>query len=210
MKKLGIFLIILIGLGVASSFYLEVWLAKRIPEIVNSNPDRNYDLLFEDVEIHLLQRKVELKTIVLVPKNDSLATKMNGSLRSIQMTGVDFRELIFNNKLEIGEIKLVEPAFRLILRKIKSNANESSKAFQELFQDLISRGEIRNFILEKGTAELFIDKDSLYRFGQFTDLNIVAQGIETNSIIATYVIPFKLKSISTSLKNIKILNSILL
>lgn len=205
MKKIGISLTILILLGFAGTFYLEMWLSKKIPEIININPDRNYDLLFENVEINLFQKGVELQTIVLVPLNDSLATKMNGSLRSIQMGNVNFMALIFNSKLEIGEIKLVEPAFRLIQSDRKRSANESSQAFQKLFQDLISRGEIRNFILEKGTAEMFIDNDSLYRFGQFTDLNIIAHGIETDSIIATYAIPFKLKSIVTSLKNLKII-----
>lgn len=205
MKKLGFFLIFLVAFGVAGTYFLENWLSKRIPEIVNSNPERNYDLLFEEVEIHLFQKKVELKTIVLVPLNDSLATKMNGSLRSIQMSGVDLIQLILNRKLEIGEIKLIEPAFRLIHRDKESHAKKSSIAFQELFQDLISRGVIKNFILEEGTAEMFMDKDSLYRFGQFTDLNIVAQGIETDSIIATYAIPFELERISTSLKNLKIL-----
>jgi hypothetical protein len=204
MKKLGFFLFFLVAFGVAGTYFLENWLSKRIPEIVNSNPERNYDLLFEEVEIHLFQKKVELHTIVLVPLNNSLPTKLNGSLRSIQMTGVNLKELILNRKLEIGEIKLVEPAFRLIQRDLKSNANESTQAFQGLFQDLISRGEIKNFILEKGTAEMFIDKDSLYRFGQFTDLSIVAKGITTDSKIATYAIPFKLNSLLVRLKNLKI------
>ncbi|WP_296698805.1 DUF748 domain-containing protein [Algoriphagus sp.] len=204
MKKIGISLFILVVFGLGGTFYFQSWISKRIPEIINSNPDRNYDLLFDDIEIHFFKGQMELGTIMLVPLNDSLSTKMNGSLRRIQMMGVNFKELIFNRKLEIGEIKLIEPAFRLIQKSNRSNANESSKAFQGLFQDLISRGEIKNFILERGTAEMFLDKDSLYRFGQFTDLSIVAQGIETDSIIATYAIPFKLESISTSLKNLKI------
>ncbi|MBN3583642.1 DUF748 domain-containing protein [Algoriphagus aestuarii] len=205
MKKLGIALVVLLILGFAGTYYLEVWLGKRIPEVINANPDRNYDLLFEEIDIHLLRKGVELQTIMLVPLDDSLATKMNGSIRSIQMSGVDFLALIFNRKLEIGEIKLLEPAFRLVQRNRKSNANESSKAFQDLFQDLVSRGEIKNFYLEKGTAEMFMDKDSLYRFGQFTDLNIVAHGIESDSVLVKNVIPFKLKSIATSLKNLKII-----
>ncbi|MEN2283147.1 DUF748 domain-containing protein [Algoriphagus sp. SE2] len=205
MKKIGIVLIIFTLIGFAGTFYLEGWLSKKIPEIINTNPDRNYDVLFEDLEISFFQQAVELQTIVLVPLNDSLASKMNGSLRSILMRNVNFVALIFDNKLEIGEIKLIEPAFRLIQRDRTTSPNESSLAFQELFQDLISRGEIRNFILEKGTAEMFIENDSLYRFGQFTDLSIIAHGIETDSIIANYAIPFKLKSIVTSLKNLKII-----
>ncbi|MBB6325092.1 hypothetical protein FHS59_000707 [Algoriphagus iocasae] len=204
MKKLGIGLLVLLVVGIAGTYYLEIWLGKRIPEVINANPDRNYDLQFEEIDIHLLKKGVELKKIMLVPLDDSLATKMNGSIRSIEMSGVDFLALIFNNKLEIGEIKLLEPAFRLIQRDRKSNANESSKAFQDLFKDLISRGVIKNFFLEKGTAEMFMDKDSLYRFGQFTDLTIVAHGIESDSLIAKNVIPFKLESIATSLKNLKI------
>lgn len=202
MKKLIIAVVSLIVLAIAGSFFLERWLAKSIPEILNSNEDRNFDLKFEDINISLFKSRVDLNAILLVPLNDSVSTKVNGSLRSITMSGVDLKKIVFSKKLEINELKIVEPAFRLIQKDIETNAQESSQAFQDLFQDIISRGEIKDFILVNGTAEIFTENDSLFRLGQFTDLNLEIIGLETDSALIQETIPFRLQSVKASMKNI--------
>lgn len=203
MRKLGIAIVLLFAIALAATLFLENWLSKRIPEILNAQEDRDYDLLFEEINIHLLQSKVDLHALRLVPLNDSVNTKVNGSLRDISMSGVDLVKIVFERKLEINELKIVEPSLRLIQKNKKGNAQESSKAFQLLFQDLISRGEIKDIILENGTAEFFTDLDSLVRIGQFTDLNLVIHGLETDSALIKETIPFKLESLEAKLKNIE-------
>ncbi|EAZ80124.1 AsmA family protein [Algoriphagus machipongonensis] len=204
MKKFGLIVLILLITGVAGTFFLENWLTHRIPETVNSNPDRDYDLVFDDIDIQLFKRRVVIRDILMNPMNDSLSSKVNGSLRSIRMSGVNLWKLIFEDKLEIDELKIIEPAFRLIQREKGSHGQNSSQAFQLIFQDIISRGEIKHFVLEKGTAEMFVESDSLFRFGHFTDLNIKADGLESDSIIIKQAVPFKLASLEASIKNVQI------
>ncbi|MBN3519942.1 hypothetical protein JYB62_07995 [Algoriphagus lutimaris] len=206
MRKLGIALILLIILSIAGTYFLENWLSKRIPKILNEQQDRDYDLLFEEINIHLLQSKVDLQGIRLVPLNDSVNTKVSGSLREISMSGMDLLKVIFDRKLEINELKIVEPSFRLIQKKNKKGtAQESSMALQLLFQDIISRGEIKDIILENGNAEFFRDVDSLVRVGQFTDLNLEIKDLQSDSALIKKDIPFTLESLVANLKNIEYL-----
>lgn len=204
MKKIAIGILVLFLLGFAAVLYGEKWLSDNLPSIVNQNEDRNYDILFEDVDIRIFSGSIDFQNITLVPLNDSLSTTVNGSVSKIRMSGVKIMELILEKKVNIKELRMEEPAFRLIRKDINSKPEESSKAFQDLFQDIVSRGLIQNFVLENGTAELYIQKDSLVRFGQFTDLNILAEGIRTDSVTVTNTVPFLVENIHTSLKNLQI------
>lgn len=204
MKKIAIGLLVLFLLGFGAVLYSESWLSANLPGIINQNEDRNYDILFEDVDIRIFRGSIDFQNITLVPLNDSLPTTVNGSVRKIRMSGVKIMELIFEKKVNIKELRMEEPAFRLIRKDINSKPEESSKAFQDLFRDIVSRGLIQNFVLENGTAELYIQKDSLVRFGQFTDLNILAEGLRTDSVTVTNTVPFQVENIHTSLKNLQV------
>lgn len=204
MKKIIIGVLVLFILGFGAVIYMEKWLSDNLPAIVNQNEDRNYDILFEDVDIRIFGGSLDFQNITLVPLNDSLPTTVNGSVRKIRMRGVKIMELVFEKKVNITELRLEEPSFRLVRKDSNSKPAESSKAFQDLFRDIVSRGVIQNFVLEDGTAELYIQKDTLVRFGQFTDLNILAEGLKTDSAMVTNTVPFQVDNIHTSLKNLQI------
>ncbi|MDI1322723.1 MAG: hypothetical protein PSV36_08225 [Algoriphagus sp.] len=204
MKKIAIGLLVLFLLGFGGIIYMEKWLSANLPAIVNQNEDRNYDILFEDVDIRIFGGSIDFQNIMIVPLNDSLPTTVNGSVRKIRMSGVKIMELVFDKKVNIKELKMEEPAFRLIRNDSTGRPAETSKAFQDLFRDIVSRGLIENFVLEDGTAELYIQKDTLVRFGQFTDLNILAEGLKTDSVTVLNTVPFQVDNIQTSLKNLQI------
>ena len=175
MKKIVIGLLVLFLLGFGAIIYMENWLSANLPGIVNQNENRNYNILFEDVDIRIFGGSIDFQNITIVPLNDSLPTTVNGSVSKIRMSGVKILELVFDKRVNITELRLEEPAFRLIRKDNNSKPEESSKAFQDLFKDIVSRGLIKNFVLEDGSAELYIQTDTLVRFGQFTDLNILAE-----------------------------------
>lgn len=191
-------------LGFGAIFYMEKWLSANLPSIVNQNENRNYDILFEDVDIRIFRGSIDFQNIMIVPLNDSLPTHVNGSVRKIRMSGVKIMELVFDKKVNITELRMEEPSFRLIRNDSTGRPAETSKAFQDLFRDIVSRGVIENFVLEDGTAELYIQKDTLVRFGQFTDLNILAEGLKTDSVTVMNTVPFQVDNIHTSLKNLQI------
>lgn len=204
MKKVLLGIIILVATLFLASLGLEYYLGSRISMLINSNPDRKYDILFDDLSISLLKRGVSLKIIQLVPLEKDPITKVSGSLQNIELSGVSFIDLAFNRKLTIDQLSLIDPGFRITRKDVQGRPQDNSKALQGVFQDLISRGVISNFELTNGTAEFFVDGDSLYSFAQFTDLNIFAEGIVSDSIIIQNSVPFQLESISMSLKNLSV------
>ena len=53
MKKAVLFFVIfIVGIGLAF-FGLDFWLAKKIDKLINENPERQYDLLFENVDVNI-------------------------------------------------------------------------------------------------------------------------------------------------------------
>jgi hypothetical protein len=204
MKKIGLAILIFGGLLAGLALGLEVYSERKITQLLNNNPDRKYDILFEDISISLFKQVASLKKIRLVPLDESVATKVSGSLTSIELNGVSFWDLIFSRKLTINRLVLNDPGFRLIHKEVNSRPEDNSQALQGFFQDVISRGVISNFELRNGTAEFLVQGDSLMPLGNFTDLNISAEGIISDSVIVQNLVPFQLKSIGISLKNLKL------
>jgi len=204
MKKIGLAILIFGGLFAGLAWGLEVFSERKITQLINNNPDRKYDILFENISISLLKRAASLSKIRLVPLDESVATQVSGSLTSIELNGVSFLDLIFSRELTINRLVLNDPGFRLIHKEVNSRAEDNSQALQGFFQDVISRGVISNFELRNGTAEFLVQGDSLMPLGNFTDLNISAEGIISDSVIVQNLVPFQLRSIWISLKNLKL------
>ncbi|MDG1277648.1 MAG: hypothetical protein P8O16_10230 [Algoriphagus sp.] len=202
MKKLFVGILLLAGLLAGLAFGLELYFEKRISQLINSNPTRKYDLLFENISVTLLKGNVSLEKIRLVPLDSTSSTKVSGSLISIELSGVSFLDLLFNRKLTIDRVLLDEPGFRLIQKEVQGRPEDNSEALQGVFQDIISRGVISNFELRNGTAEFLVQVDSIRPFAHFTDLNISAEGIISDSVIVQNLVPFQVESIQISLKNL--------
>lgn len=204
MKKALIISSSLIILAALFFFGAEYWISYKIQNTLNTREARNYDLLFDDVDVKLLQGRVDLNHILLVPLHKDLPFEIKGSMDRMKMSHVKLLEYIFKKDIEIGELRLVNPSFRLIRKDSLTNVKQSSKAFQDVFGDIIRRGIIRNFVVEGGNAELLMQGDSLRRFGSFTDLTIYAEGVQTDSAIVTHAVPFQLERIRTGVKNLRL------
>ncbi|REG83397.1 AsmA family protein [Algoriphagus antarcticus] len=205
MKKILWALGILILLSVLSIFLVEKWLVKTLPEKINAKEDRDYDILFEDVNLQLFRGSIVMQDISLRPLKDSMPTTITGTMKSVRLGEVNMLGLIFGDVLDIGELRLEVPQFVLIRNdSISKKPADVSIAFQDFFGDLISRGVIHNFILNDGSGEFYTQSDSLRKFGSFDSFNISAVNLETDSVQLNYAIPFKLESIETRLKNLQI------
>jgi hypothetical protein len=205
LKKIVWVLGVLLVFGVASIFIIEKWLTKTLPERVNADEDRAYDIQFDEVNVQLFRGSIELKNIVLIPRKTDLPTTIRGTMVSTRLGGVNIFGFLFGDVLEIQELRFEEPRFVLTKNDSASRKpTEISNAFQGLFGDIISRGVIHNVVLNNGSGEFFTKSDSLSKFGSFENFNISAVDLETDSVRLNYAIPFKLKSIKSSLNNLEL------
>tara|TARA_R110002072_G_scaffold253134_1_gene411984 strand:- start:25776 stop:27410 length:1635 start_codon:yes stop_codon:yes gene_type:complete len=205
LKKILWVLGTLILLSIVSIFLLEQWLVKTLPERVNANEDRAYDIIFKDVDVRLFSGSIELQEISLNPLKEGMATTITGTMKSLRLGGVNMLGFIFGKVAEVNELRLDDPKFILIRNdSISKQPADMSKAFQGLFGDLVSRGVIHNFVLNNGSGEFYTQLDTARKFGSFEQFHISAINLETDSLRMNYAIPFKLESIKSSLKNLQI------
>ncbi|UZD24143.1 DUF748 domain-containing protein [Algoriphagus halophytocola] len=205
MKKFLWILGVIIIVGVAGTFALERYLAETLRSRINANADRQYDVLFEDIEIHLLRQSIEMREISLHPLKEGMSTSINGNMHSLELADVRMLKFLMGDVIEVGQLSMERPSFVLVHQdSVEKKPGNFSNAFQNLFGDLVSRGVIRNFSLRDGSAELFNQSDTLRKFGSFDGLSITAKNLTTDSALVNHAIPFKLESIETRMSNLEV------
>lgn len=205
LKKVLIVSGIIIALAFIAGFGLELWLSRTLSEKLNTNEDRKYDILFENVDVRILRKEIVLNEITIKPLKDDMPTSVTGSVKSFKLGDVKILKFALGKVAEIGQLTMISPKFTLIRQdSVTQEASEFSNAFQGFFGDIVSRGIIKNFTLEDGAGEFFTKSDSLTKFGSFDGFRIEAKNIETDSVILNFAIPFQVGSIETQVQNLMI------
>ncbi|PZX58056.1 AsmA family protein [Algoriphagus chordae] len=208
MKKLFIILgsiIFLLAIGITG---LKYWVQNNFESRLNSNPDRKYDLNYENFTISILAGNIELDNLKITPLNtDSLPSVITGTVEKAELDGISFLSFITAKAIKIQKLSFLTPDFTVIHSDFPKKSTTTTKPFQSLFKDIISRGEIKNFSLLGGKAELLYQKDTLQKIGSFEGLEIIATGLVTDSVQVGRAIPFKLENITISLKNFSYLTT---
>jgi len=203
MKKLAIILGSILLLLFTSILFLENWIENKFEKTLNNNPDRKYDLTYDNLKVSFFQGDIELDKLKITPINiDSIPTVINGSVEKAQLEGISFFDFLTSKEITIENLSFLNPDFTLVHKDFPKKQTETTKPFESLFGDIISRGKITNFSLLGGKAELFFQEDSLQKVGSFDGLDILALGLETDSIQLGRAIPFILENLQISLKNL--------
>lgn len=191
MRKIGLILLItlavLCGLGVLAFSFAENWVNKNLPVILNSNPERRYDVLFEKVQFDFFKRVILIEDVKIRPFGDQVGTVARAEVYQAFLSQIDPMKLFFKKDLSIGDLMFLEPHFRVYFSSDSVGQDQAGDALQGLFGDLLSRGQISNFQVGRANAEFFRE-DSL--IGSISDLNIIATDLITDSIKLSNPIPF--------------------
>lgn len=186
----------------ASIAILKSWVVNKFEASLNQNPDRKYDLSYDDLSLSIIQGNIELTKVKISPlRDDSISTSINGSVEKATLEGVRTLSYIFSKELSIKNLSFINPEFILVHKNNPRTHRNNSKPFQVLFQDIISRGEIKNFSLSGGKAILY-DQDTTQKVGGFNDLEILATGLETDSVQVGRAIPFLLENLQISFQEL--------
>ena len=98
----------------------------------------------------------------------------------------------------------VEPDFNIYVNSdTTARKNKEGNSIQELFADVLTRAELKNFELRDGRASvILVQKDSLI-IGEVDRINISATGIKTDSLQMSHLIPFEVRSIDSEIIGIR-------
>ncbi|MEN2280848.1 DUF748 domain-containing protein [Algoriphagus sp. SE2] len=203
MKKLFVFIGAIMLLLFASIFFLEIWVQTKFENTLNTNPNRKYDLNYDNLSVSVLKGRIELNQVKITPlTGDSIPTIIEGKVVRANLEGIGIFNFLRSKEITIENLHFLNPEFTLTRTNFQREQVESSKPFQSLFRDIISRGEIKNFSLSEGKAILFDLTDSLKKIGSFEGLEIIARGIETDYVQLDKAIPFKLEELKISFRNL--------
>ncbi|GMQ24458.1 hypothetical protein Aoki45_11400 [Algoriphagus sp. oki45] len=198
--KILIFIFLLIALAlVGVGFYAETWVNSNLASIINSNPERKYDLNFERADLDLFGKKIKLENISIYPAKELPTSYIEGSMREAMLFNVDLMKLVFQKIGIIEKLEFIQPDF--IVHHIPDSLNQyhSANSLQDLFGDLLARGEIRNFNLERASASL---KEGDKEIGFLRNLSISVKGLATDSVLVKQLIPFQFDELQINMDSL--------
>jgi hypothetical protein len=132
-----------LSLGVLLYLGAQNYLNKNLSEFVSKKSEGKYELTFETIEISFKHWGIELKQVSFHPTDSIIRSLEQGSLSkqfysfaspNIHFGDIHLLQLVFQRKLEIGEILITRPELHIHGSKISESEgkNNVSSLFQEL------------------------------------------------------------------------------
>jgi hypothetical protein len=192
----GVLVVILLFVIVSKG--LEWWLEASFESKINKNPDRSYNIIYEDFDLDNFFTGVTLKKVKIEPLNSKGGSVVTGQVDYATLNGLVWAELLFGKRLNMEEIAFVKPVFNVEISK-DSTGNKGGKGLQAMFGDILSRADLKSFSLQNGSVVLLAakTKDTI---GQVKNIDILATELETDAIQFNHLIPFQMGNISVDIK----------
>lgn len=201
MKKIVIRILIVLGLLFLVLKGTEWWLQRNFKAKINSNPDRAYNIEYEEFDLHTLLKGITLDKVRIRPlKKIEGGTTIIGDVEYATLKGLVWADLLFGRALNIDEIAFKKPVFEITL-STDTVKKTSGNSIQNMFGDILSRGDLRSFRIENGSMILKEPETGNIK-GKINKVNIVANELETDSLQLTNLIPFNLGSLKVDIEKI--------
>ncbi len=197
MKKRTKVILIILGILFLGYKGLEIWMENRLGSMINRNPDRAYNIQYKSIDLHTFFKGVTLDEVGIVPIKVDSGTVIRGTVNYANMDGLVWYELFLKRKLNIDGIRFINPTFVINLGT-DSIKKSSGAGIQDLFGDIISRAKLRRFEIENGSFIVMQPGNQKIR-GRWSNFNLIANDIKTDSVMLNHIIPFELGSLETSL-----------
>ncbi|MBT29699.1 MAG: hypothetical protein CMO01_08550, partial [Thalassobius sp.] len=147
-------------------FYIEPILENRLHAFLDDNPDLDHVYDFERIKLNMVTTTLEVVELTVKPKEttlDSLKDYQRSNVINIEnaniiISGVPVWKYFFSKELIINEIIIENPKVKVYFTN-KSESPGNTVLMQEIFSNLLNKGEIKRFRLNQATFEVFdIDK----------------------------------------------------
>jgi len=200
MKKYFIRIIIVLGLLFLILKGIEMLLEANFQAKINANPDRAYDITYEDFDLHTFFKGVTLDEVRIQPLNKTGGTVITGNVDYATLKGLVWIELLFGKRLNIREISFEQPVFEVTLSN-DTVKKTSGKGIQAMFGDILSRAKLSSFSIRNGSVILKEPESGTIK-GEVKKVNIQADEIETDSIRLKNIIPFLMGNLIIDIEDV--------
>jgi virulence-associated protein VapD len=199
MKKVFIRILLVLAILFVISKGLEWLLEANFQDRINSNPDREYDITYEDFDLHTLFKGVTLDKVSIRPLNQSSGTVITGNVDYAILNGLDWADLLFGKRLYIREISFEQPIFEITLGT-DTIKKTNGKGIQSMFGDILSRADLNSFSLQNGSVVLKESDNNIK--GKIVKVNISAKEIQTDSVQLKNIIPFNMGNLIIAIEDV--------
>ncbi|MDN3644407.1 DUF748 domain-containing protein [Lutimonas halocynthiae] len=200
MKKYFIRIVIVLGLLFLILKGIEMVLEATFQAKINANPDRAYNITYEDFDFHTFFKGVTLDEVRIQPLNETGGTVITGNVDYATLKGLVWIELLFGKRLSIREISFEQPVFEVTLSN-DTVKKTSGKGIQAMFGDILSRAKLSSFSIRNGSVILKEPESGTIK-GQIKKVNIQADEIETDSIRLKNIIPFLMGNLIVDIEDV--------
>ncbi|WP_020528592.1 DUF748 domain-containing protein [Flexithrix dorotheae] len=150
--------------------YISFLVKKTLAENINQDPTGFYDYKIERIETGFLSGNLTVHGLSMEPKAgliDSMEAKQLKALASVKvemasLRGLEIRDLIFNNLIEIKKITVSKPEISYFLDPL-INSTPNKIVFDQVLSETFQSASIREIGITKGKFSLIdMSQDSLY------------------------------------------------
>lgn len=200
MKKYFIRIVIVLGILFLILKGIEKLLEATFNTRINSNPDRAYNIIYEDFDLHTFFKGVTLYDVRIQPLHETKGTVITGKVDYATLKGLVWNELLFGKRLDIREISFEQPIFEITL-SADTVKKTSGKGIQEMFGDILSRANLKSFSIQNGSVILKEPQSGVIK-GHIKKVNIQADEIETDSVRLKNIIPFLMGNLIVDIEDV--------
>ncbi|GAA0879082.1 hypothetical protein GCM10009119_20500 [Algoriphagus jejuensis] len=163
------------------------WVNENLESLINANPDRTYDINFEEVDFNYIRRVIFIEEVKISPVGGKKGVFVDGRVEQVALNKLNLWRLFLHQELVLEELVFVEPLLVVYVPEENPDKERAGEGLKNLFGDILSRGKIENFELGQASVQLMKNGDQI---GTLNNLNILASELETDSLKWEKPIPF--------------------
>lgn len=194
----GILLLTFIAIQV-----LSIWIERNLSHIINDQPNKSYRIDYTEFDLSIIRGSIDFKNVSIQPVKKE-GTLINGSINEMQINGFRWMKLLTTKKLKVAEIIFDQPSFQVLLAEHDSSHVHHTKKVQHLFGDLLSRGTVKKFQINQGSVSIANQSNPEIEMARIASFSMEADGIETDSIVWNYPIPFQMQQFTTQIQGLSV------
>lgn len=187
LKIFGILAVIFLALLGFGIYWGKNWVYQNLESVINAKPDRKYDFTFDKVEFSLLQKVILISEVKITPVGEQKGVFVEGKVAQVFLNKFSLYQLFMEKDIQIRELMFSQPEFVIHIPLENPEEEKAGEAMKSLFGDILSRGGIENFELGQASAVILLGEEKI---GSFSDFNLVANDLRTDSLKWSYPIPF--------------------
>lgn len=183
-KIIGIVALSILLLAVLINVTINIIIKNQLPKIIEDKNDTAYNLIYDDMHFSIFSNSLSIENVKLTPKKNADIKKdidFFGNVQRINVTGVNFYELIKNKNLKAFTISIIGPDITVLKPKVRDTLPSESK--------LTSVIDINKISIQKAHLKMMTSGNDTLLHEVF-NFNSEINGIHMGEYTAQKDIPF--------------------